>query len=109
MNKIKFGFPTKQKDILEDARNQRIAILLSEMWHAGSISRSRLGKITGLALPSVTRLVQDLKNANVIYSKGVINFYEKQFSELGKVLKIEKQHRRHQIAQMNALKETRQK
>ncbi len=66
MNKIKFGFPTKQKDILEDARSQRIAIILSEMWHAGSISRSRLGKITGLALPSVTRLVQDLKNANVV-------------------------------------------
>ena len=63
---MRFTFPTKQKEILEDARNQRIAILLSEVWHAGSISRSRLGKITGLALPSVTRLIQDLRNANVI-------------------------------------------
>jgi hypothetical protein len=40
--------------------------LLSEIWYEGSISRSRAGKVTGLALPSVTRLVQELKNAGVI-------------------------------------------
>lgn len=47
-------------------RNRRMSYFLSEIWNAGSISRSRLGEITGLALPSVTRLVQDLKETGVI-------------------------------------------
>ncbi len=54
-------------------RNRRMSYFLSEIWNAGSISRSRLGEITGLALPSVTRLVQDLKDAGIIIEidKGI--------------------------------------
>lgn len=50
----------------KDLRNRRMSFLLSEIWYAGSISRARLGEITGLTLPSVSRLVQDLKNKGVI-------------------------------------------
>jgi len=49
-----------------DQRGQRLSILLSEIWRTGSISRSDLKNATGLTLPSVTRLVRDLKNADVI-------------------------------------------
>jgi N-acetylglucosamine repressor len=51
---------------IKNARARRLSALLSEIWYEGSISRSRAGKVTGLALPSVTRLVQELKNAGVI-------------------------------------------
>ncbi len=50
----------------KDPHSQRLSDLLSEIWYAGLISRAELGKITGLTLPSVTRLVQELKNAGVI-------------------------------------------
>lgn len=56
--------------LTKDPRRQRMLLLLSEIWFEGSISRSRLGKITGLALPSITRLVQDLKNAGIILETG---------------------------------------
>ncbi len=56
----------KSEITIKDLHSQRMSLLLSEIWYEGSVSRSRLGKITGLALPSVTRLVQDLKNAGVI-------------------------------------------
>jgi N-acetylglucosamine repressor len=49
-----------------DPRSQRLNALLSEIWYKGLISRAELGKTMGLTLPSVTRLVQDLKNAGVI-------------------------------------------
>jgi N-acetylglucosamine repressor len=49
-----------------DQRGQRLSLLLSEIWRASSISRSDLRNATGLTLPSVTRLVRDLKNAGVI-------------------------------------------
>lgn len=63
---IKVNMDDKSKSSKKDTRSQRMSLLLSEIWYEGSISRSRLGKITGLALPSVTRLVQDLKNSRVI-------------------------------------------
>jgi len=55
-----------------DQRSQRLA-LLSEIWRNGLISRSELKKATGLTLPSVTRLVQDLKNAGVIVETDKAN------------------------------------
>jgi len=47
-------------------RSQRLNVLLSEIWYKGLISRAELGQTIGLTLPSVTRLVQELKNAGVI-------------------------------------------
>jgi N-acetylglucosamine repressor len=49
-----------------DQRGQRLSLLLSEIWRTSSISRSDLRNATGLTLPSVTRLVRDLKAAGVI-------------------------------------------
>jgi N-acetylglucosamine repressor len=49
-----------------NSRSQRVSGLLSEIWYQGLISRSDLRKATGLTLPSVTRLVQELKNVGVI-------------------------------------------
>jgi N-acetylglucosamine repressor len=43
-----------------------MSALLSEIWYKGLISRAELGNITGVTLPSITRLVQELKDAGVI-------------------------------------------
>jgi N-acetylglucosamine repressor len=51
---------------LIDLRSQRFASVLSEIWYHDLISRADLQKTTGLTLASVTRLVQELKNAGVI-------------------------------------------
>jgi N-acetylglucosamine repressor len=47
-------------------RRTRIAAVLTELWSNGSASRSRMVEITGMALPSVSRLVQELKNTGML-------------------------------------------
>jgi predicted NBD/HSP70 family sugar kinase/biotin operon repressor len=56
----------KPANLLIDPRSQRLTALLSEIWYKGLISRAELKRTTGLTLASVTRLVQELKNAGVI-------------------------------------------
>ncbi len=49
-----------------EQRSQRLSLLLSEIWSQRSVSRSDLRRATGLTLPTVTRLVQDLKAVGAI-------------------------------------------
>jgi len=55
-----------KKPTITDFHGRRMILLLSEIWNEGSISRARLAKITGQALPSITRFVQALKIAGVV-------------------------------------------
>jgi len=69
-NRPKSARNSPERTNAQDLRSSRLSALLAELWQEGSLSRARLGEITGMTLPSVTRFVQEFMNAGVIIETG---------------------------------------
>ena len=52
-----------------DLKNQRLRLLLDEIGKNGTISRAQFHQASGMALPTITRLMQEFLNSGILIEK----------------------------------------